>query len=58
MPSAERARAGDAGVRSDDLVRRAGYAAHATMPYPFEIRRSGDHLAFIHGWYRWFRLSI
>lgn len=26
-----------------------------TMPNPFEIRRDGDHLAFIHGWYRWFR---
>ena len=26
-----------------------------TMPYPFEIRRAGDHVAFIHGWYRWFR---
>lgn len=26
-----------------------------TMPYPFEIRRAGNHLAFIHGWYRWFR---
>lgn len=26
-----------------------------TMPYPFEIRRAGDYLAFIYGWYRWFR---
>jgi len=27
-----------------------------TMPYPFEIRRDGDFLAFIHGWYRWHRI--
>ncbi|MEO8316672.1 MAG: hypothetical protein ABI645_17975, partial [Pseudomonadota bacterium] len=27
-----------------------------TMPNPFEIRRNGDHLAFIYGWYRWFRV--
>lgn len=26
-----------------------------TMPYPFEIRRAGDYIAFLHGWYRWFR---
>jgi len=26
-----------------------------TMPVAFEIRRDGNHLAFIHGWYRWFR---
>jgi hypothetical protein len=26
-----------------------------TMPNPFEIRRDGAHLAFIYGWYRWFR---
>jgi hypothetical protein len=27
-----------------------------TMPYPFEIRRDADYLAFIHGWYRWHRV--
>jgi hypothetical protein len=27
-----------------------------TMPYPFEIRRDGEYLAFIHGWYRWHRV--
>ena len=27
-----------------------------TMPYPFEIRSDGDFMAFIHGWYRWFRV--
>ena len=27
-----------------------------TMPYPFEIRRDGDFMAFIHGWYRWHRV--
>jgi hypothetical protein len=26
-----------------------------TMPYPFEIRRAGEYVAFIYGWYRWFR---
>jgi hypothetical protein len=27
-----------------------------TMAYPFEIRRDGDFLAFIHGWFRWHRV--
>ncbi|MFS8607263.1 MAG: hypothetical protein LOD94_04610, partial [Gammaproteobacteria bacterium] len=26
------------------------------MPYPFEIISSQDRVAFIHGWYRWFRV--
>ncbi len=26
------------------------------MPYPFEIIASHDRLAFVHGWYRWFRV--
>lgn len=26
-----------------------------TMPYPFEIRRAGNYVAFLYGWYRWFR---
>jgi hypothetical protein len=26
-----------------------------TMPYPMEIRGDADRIAFIHGWYRWFR---
>src|SRR4249920_239852 len=27
-----------------------------TMPYPFEIRADANRIAFIHGWYRWFRI--
>ena len=27
-----------------------------TMPYPLEIRADADRIAFIHGWYRWFRI--
>jgi len=27
-----------------------------TMPYPLEIRADASRIAFIHGWYRWFRI--
>jgi hypothetical protein len=27
-----------------------------TMRYPLEIRADADRIAFIHGWYRWFRI--
>ena len=27
-----------------------------TMQYPFEIRGDASRMAFIHGWYRWFRV--
>jgi hypothetical protein len=27
-----------------------------TMPYPMEIRADANRIAFIHGWYRWFRI--
>jgi hypothetical protein len=27
-----------------------------TMAYPFEIRGDAERIAFIHGWYRWFRI--
>jgi hypothetical protein len=27
-----------------------------TMAYPFEIRGDGNRIAFIHDWYRWFRI--
>jgi hypothetical protein len=27
-----------------------------TMQYPFEIRGDAERIAFIHGWYRWFRI--
>ena len=27
-----------------------------TMPYPLEIRADANRIAFLHGWYRWFRI--
>jgi hypothetical protein len=51
----ERYAAGDAGYDPTTWCAGPGMPRILTMPYPFEIRRSGDHLAFIHGWYRWFR---
>jgi hypothetical protein len=47
--------AGDAGYDPTTWCAGPGMPRILTMPYAFEIRRSGDHLAFIHGWYRWFR---
>lgn len=49
----------DAGDRSFDQTTwcaSPGMPRVMTMPYPFEIRRDGDYLAFIHGWYRWHRI--
>jgi len=46
---------GDFGYDPTSWCAGPGLPRILTMPYPFEIRRSGDHLAFIHGWYRWFR---
>ena len=46
---------GDVGYDPTSWCAGPGLPRILTMPYPFEIRRSGDHLAFIHGWYRWFR---
>ncbi len=46
---------GDAGYDPTSWCAGPGMPRMLTMPYPFEIRKSGDHLAFIHGWYRWFR---
>jgi hypothetical protein len=51
----QRYAAGDAGYDPTTWCAGPGMPRILTMPYPFEIRRSGDHLAFIHGWYRWFR---
>lgn len=48
----------DAGDRSFDQTTWCagpGMPRAMTMPSPFEIRRDGDRLVFIHGWYRWFR---
>jgi hypothetical protein len=51
----QRFAAGDAGYDPTTWCAGPGMPRILTMPYPFEIRRTGDHLAFIHGWYRWFR---
>lgn len=51
----QRYAAGDAGYDPTTWCAGPGMPRILTMPYAFEIRRSGDHLAFIHGWYRWFR---
>jgi hypothetical protein len=51
----QRYAAGDAGYDPTTWCAGPGLPRILTMPYPFEIRRSGEHLAFIHGWYRWFR---
>jgi hypothetical protein len=55
---AQRKRQYDAGDRSFDQTTWCagpGMPRAMTMPDPFEIRRDGDRLVFIHGWYRWFR---
>ncbi|MEP7312271.1 MAG: hypothetical protein ABI859_06790 [Pseudomonadota bacterium] len=51
----QRFAAGDAGYDPTTWCAGPGLPRILTMPYAFEIRRSGDHLAFIHSWYRWFR---
>lgn len=51
----QRFAAGDAGYDPTTWCAGPGMPRILTMPYPFEIRRTGGHLAFIHGWYRWFR---
>jgi hypothetical protein len=51
----QRYAAGDVGYDPTSWCSGPGLPRILTMPYAFEIRRSGDHLAFIHDWYRWFR---
>jgi hypothetical protein len=51
----QRFAAGDVGYDPTSWCAGPGLPRIFTMPYAFEIRRSGDHLAFLHGWYRWFR---
>src|SRR5690242_3260460 len=46
----QRFAAGDAGYDPTTWCAGPGLPRILTMPYPFEIRRSGDHLAFLHGW--------
>jgi hypothetical protein len=52
----ERLAAGDTSFDQTTWCASPGMPRVMTMPYPFEIRRDGDFLAFIHGWYRWFRV--
>ena len=52
----ERVAAGDTSFDQTNWCAGPGMPRIMTMPYPFEIRRDGDYLAFIHGWYRWHRV--
>jgi hypothetical protein len=46
---------GDASFDQTTWCASPGMPRVMTMSYPFEIRQDGNHLAFIYGWYRWFR---
>jgi hypothetical protein len=52
----ERLAAGDSSFDQTTWCASPGMPRVMTMPYAFEIRRDGDYLAFIHGWYRWYRV--
>lgn len=52
----QRLAAGDTSFDQTTWCAGPGMPRIMTMPYPFEIRRDGDYLAFIHGWYRWHRV--
>jgi hypothetical protein len=52
----QRLAAGDRSFDQTSWCAGPGMPRILTMPYPFEIRRDGDYLAFIHGWYRWHRV--
>jgi hypothetical protein len=52
----ERLAAGDTSFDQTTWCAGPGMPRILTMPYPFEIRRDADYLAFIHGWYRWHRI--
>ena len=52
----ERVAAADTAFDQTTWCAGPGMPRILTMPYPFEIKRDGDYLAFIHGWYRWHRV--
>jgi hypothetical protein len=52
----QRLAAGDASFDPTTWCAGPGMPRILTMPYPLEIRADGNRLAFIHGWYRWFRI--
>jgi len=47
---------GDASFDPTTWCAGPGMPRMLTMPYPFEIRSDNERIAFIHGWYRWFRI--
>ena len=47
---------GDASFDPTSWCAGPGMPRILTMPYPLEIRADADRIAFIHGWYRWFRI--
>lgn len=46
---------GDASFDPTSWCAGPGMPRILTMPYPLEIRADANRVAFIHGWYRWFR---
>ncbi len=52
----QRLAAGDASFDPTTWCSGPGMPRILTMNYPLEIRADGNRLAFIHGWYRWFRI--
>jgi hypothetical protein len=52
----QRLAAGDASFDPTTWCSGPGMPRILTMSYPLEIRGDGNRLAFIHGWYRWFRI--
>ncbi len=47
---------GDASFDPTTWCAGPGMPRVLTMPYPLEIRADANRIAFIHGWYRWFRI--
>lgn len=47
---------GDAGFDPTSWCAGPGMPRILTLRYPVEIRADAERIAFIHGWYRWFRI--
>jgi hypothetical protein len=52
----QRLAAGDSSFDPTSWCSGPGMPRILTMPYPLEIRGDASRLAFLHGWYRWFRV--
>ncbi|MEO6185537.1 MAG: hypothetical protein ABIP38_07305, partial [Steroidobacteraceae bacterium] len=52
----QRLAAGDTSFDPTTWCAGPGMPRILTMNYPLEIRSDGNRVAFIHGWYRWFRI--